>query len=128
MKKWLAEHPEEEQFKHQFLDKNPSQVLFEIGIRKGHVVLDHGCGSGTYTIPAAKLVGDEGKVYALDEAGSSFRLLGAELINGYLAIGLEAHSVPSAKRRRACASRPVVTMSPGLSVSPAANATGIREP
>jgi len=71
IKKWLAEHPEEEQFKHQFLDKNPFKVLFEVGIRAGHVVLDFGCGSGTYTIPAANLVGGEGRVYALD-INSSF--------------------------------------------------------
>lgn len=64
--KWLAEHPEEAQFKHQFMDKNPSEVLLEVGIRLGQVVLDFGCGSGTYTIPAAQLVGDGGRVYALD--------------------------------------------------------------
>ena len=66
LKKWLADHPEEEKYKHQFLDKNPSKVLLEIGIRAGQVVLDFGCGSGIYTIPAAKLVGEEGRVYALD--------------------------------------------------------------
>jgi len=66
LKKWLMDHPEEERYKHQFLDKNPSKVLLEVGVRAGHVVLDFGCGSGTYTIPAAKLVGDRGRVYALD--------------------------------------------------------------
>jgi cobalt-precorrin-6B (C15)-methyltransferase len=30
------------------------------------MVLDFGCGSGTYTIPAAKAVGATGRVYALD--------------------------------------------------------------
>jgi ubiquinone/menaquinone biosynthesis C-methylase UbiE len=34
-------------------------------------MLDFGCGSGTYTIPAANLVGDGGRVYALD-INSSF--------------------------------------------------------
>jgi ubiquinone/menaquinone biosynthesis C-methylase UbiE len=32
----------------------------------GQEVLDFGCGSGTYTIPAGKLVGEAGRVYALD--------------------------------------------------------------
>jgi ubiquinone/menaquinone biosynthesis C-methylase UbiE len=71
IKKWLAEHPEEQHFKHQVLDKDPSEVLVNLGIRAGQVVLDFGCGSGTYTIPAAKLVGNSGRVYALD-INSSF--------------------------------------------------------
>jgi ubiquinone/menaquinone biosynthesis C-methylase UbiE len=29
-------------------------------------ILDYGCGSGSYTIPAAQLVGESGKVYSLD--------------------------------------------------------------
>lgn len=43
------------------------EVLKEAGIKRGQIVLDFGCGSGTYTIPAAKIVGSEGKVYALDK-------------------------------------------------------------
>jgi len=39
----------------------------EIGIKEGQVVLDFGCGVGHYTIPAAKVVGEEGKVYAVDK-------------------------------------------------------------
>ena len=41
--------------------------LEDIGIRKAQRVLDFGCGAGTYTIPVAKVVGKEGKVYALDK-------------------------------------------------------------
>jgi ubiquinone/menaquinone biosynthesis C-methylase UbiE len=43
------------------------EMLPQIGIRKGQAVLDFGCGSGTYTIPAAKIVGEQGRVYALDK-------------------------------------------------------------
>ncbi len=43
------------------------RVLKKIGIRKGDTVLDFGCGEGTYTIPAAIIVGSKGKVYAIDK-------------------------------------------------------------
>ena len=43
------------------------ELLERIGIRKGQTILDFGCGSGTYTIPAAKIVGQQGRVYALDQ-------------------------------------------------------------
>ena len=41
-------------------------MLSEAGISEGQSVLDFGCGSGTYSIPAAKLVGKKGKIYSLD--------------------------------------------------------------
>lgn len=49
-----------------WLDSHASEFLDEVGVTAGQVVLDFGCGSGTYTIPAAKLVGKDGRVYALD--------------------------------------------------------------
>lgn len=45
---------------------SPINILKQIGISPGSYVLDYGCGSGSYTIPAAQLVGPEGKVYAAD--------------------------------------------------------------
>ena len=41
--------------------------LKDIGIKKGQVILDFGCGDGHYTIPAAKVVGKKGLVYAQDK-------------------------------------------------------------
>ena len=41
-------------------------ILKEVGIRPGFCVLDYGCGSGSYIIAAAELVGDSGRIYALD--------------------------------------------------------------
>jgi len=49
------------------LESQALEVLQQIGIRKGQTALDFGCGSGTYTIPAAKIVGEQRKVYALDK-------------------------------------------------------------
>ena len=41
-------------------------TLKEAGIKSGDNILDYGCGPGSYTVVAAKLVGESGKVYALD--------------------------------------------------------------
>jgi ubiquinone/menaquinone biosynthesis C-methylase UbiE len=41
--------------------------LKKIGVNKGYTVLDFGCGRGHYTLPASKLVGNKGVVYALDK-------------------------------------------------------------
>ena len=51
-----------------WLKEKAEKFLKEVGIRKDQTVLDWGCGSGYYTIPAAKIVGDKGKVYALDKS------------------------------------------------------------
>jgi ubiquinone/menaquinone biosynthesis C-methylase UbiE len=42
-------------------------MLQQIGIMRGQTVLDFGCGYGAYTIPVAKIVGEQGRVYALDK-------------------------------------------------------------
>jgi ubiquinone/menaquinone biosynthesis C-methylase UbiE len=44
----------------------PTKILEQIGIQAGSNVLDFGAGSGSYSIPAAQLVGPTGKVYATD--------------------------------------------------------------
>jgi len=41
-------------------------VLNEVDIKEGFQVLDYGCGPGSYIVPLAELVGDSGKIYALD--------------------------------------------------------------
>jgi len=44
----------------------PMSILKEVGIEAGFHVLDFGCGPGSYIIPLAGLVGESGKIYALD--------------------------------------------------------------
>ena len=44
-----------------------TKYLKKIGLRSGQKILDFGCRVGHYTIPAAKAVGKEGLVYAVDK-------------------------------------------------------------
>lgn len=46
--------------------QNPEKVLERIGLREGMVFADIGCGDGFFSIPAARIVGEEGAVLALD--------------------------------------------------------------
>ncbi|MFX1252203.1 MAG: methyltransferase domain-containing protein [Promethearchaeota archaeon] len=39
----------------------------KINVKKGQIILDFGCRVGNYSIPAGKVVGSTGKVYALDK-------------------------------------------------------------
>ena len=41
-------------------------ILKEVGIKTGFHVLDYGCGPGSYITAVAELVGQSGKIYALD--------------------------------------------------------------
>jgi len=49
------------------LEEDGEEFLRGVGISRGMKILDFGCGSGNYAIPTARIVGEEGKVYALDE-------------------------------------------------------------
>jgi demethylmenaquinone methyltransferase/2-methoxy-6-polyprenyl-1,4-benzoquinol methylase len=50
--------------RYRFFD--PVTILEGAGIRSGQEVLEIGCGTGFFIIPEAELVGDEGRVYAMD--------------------------------------------------------------
>jgi len=43
-----------------------NKILEEINIRPGDVILDFGCGPGSYCLAAANLVGESGRIIALD--------------------------------------------------------------
>jgi ubiquinone/menaquinone biosynthesis C-methylase UbiE len=46
--------------------RDPYKALRAAGLEPGQEVLEVGCGPGFFTIPAARIVGDEGRVQALD--------------------------------------------------------------
>ena len=57
-----------------WIKKNGQELLREIGIQKGQKILDCCCGVGNYALPAAKIVGKNGLVHALDR--NSGKLVG----------------------------------------------------
>jgi len=48
------------------LIRNPQHHVERIPLKEGMTVVDYGCGPGRYSIPIAKLVGSNGKVFAVD--------------------------------------------------------------
>ena len=54
---------------------NPETVISALGIEPGMNVADFGCGPGFYSIPIAKAIGPNGKVYALDVQKSSLEIV-----------------------------------------------------
>ena len=51
------------------------QLLKDIGMEKEQYVLDFGCGHGNYTIPASLIVGNKGRVYAIEKNKESLKKL-----------------------------------------------------
>jgi ubiquinone/menaquinone biosynthesis C-methylase UbiE len=47
--------------------QNPEATLRDIGLSSNFTFVDLGCGDGFFALPAARLVGKKGRVYALDE-------------------------------------------------------------
>ncbi len=46
--------------------QDPDAVLTEIGLKSGATFIDVGCGEGFFALPAARLIGEGGRVYGLD--------------------------------------------------------------
>jgi len=47
----------------------------DLGIKAGQVIVDFGCNAGHYTIPAARVVGSKGTVYAIDQEQTAIEQL-----------------------------------------------------
>lgn len=55
------------------------RVLSEAGLKAGNIFLDAGCGDGFISIEASSLVGNEGKVYAVDSYPESVGMVKKEV-------------------------------------------------
>lgn len=57
---------------------NPEKVMFAAGLQAGQTVADLGAGSGFYTFASGKIVGEKGKVFAVDILESAIEHISAE--------------------------------------------------
>lgn len=44
----------------------PEKTLISLGLQEGDIMADIGCGIGYFTIPASKIVGESGMIFAMD--------------------------------------------------------------
>ncbi len=78
--------------------QDPEVILSGIGLRPGSTFIDIGCGGGFFALPAARIVGEQGKVYGLDVndgliADLEKQAAGEGLKNLYLTTGRGEESV-----------------------------------
>ena len=55
--------------------QDPEAILLKIGVKPGVIFADIGCGGGFFTLPAARIVGKEGKIYGLDASAAAIASL-----------------------------------------------------
>jgi ubiquinone/menaquinone biosynthesis C-methylase UbiE len=63
----------ESRFRYRFF--GPTKILQGADIRPGQIVLEVGCGTGFFTIPAAQLIGDQGCLLAMDVLPASVEMV-----------------------------------------------------
>lgn len=54
--------------------QDPDRIFNELELKQGDIFLDIGCGAGDYAIHASKIVGNSGKIYALDKQEESISI------------------------------------------------------
>jgi ubiquinone/menaquinone biosynthesis C-methylase UbiE len=59
--------------------QNPEEILGKCGLKSGQTLIDMGCGAGFFTLPAARMVGPKGAVYAIDSSSESIDILRLKL-------------------------------------------------
>jgi precorrin-6B methylase 2 len=56
---------------HRWIKREGIKYFKKMGITTGQVIVDFGCNTGHYSVPAAKAIGPEGTVYAIDQDSSA---------------------------------------------------------
>ena len=57
----------------------PDETLIRLGLHEGDVMADIGCGIGYFTIPASKIAGDSGNIFAMDILPEMLQDVGAKI-------------------------------------------------
>jgi ubiquinone/menaquinone biosynthesis C-methylase UbiE len=65
---------------------DPDVILPEIGLRPGMTLVDVGCGQGFFAIPAARIVGPNGRIYGIDIDKEALELMGRKVSDASLNI------------------------------------------
>jgi ubiquinone/menaquinone biosynthesis C-methylase UbiE len=68
---------------------NAERVLQETSLKSGDTFLDVGCGEGHFSIAASKIIGNKGKVYALDSYEKSIAVLKDQIRSEHI-VNIEA--------------------------------------
>jgi ubiquinone/menaquinone biosynthesis C-methylase UbiE len=63
----------ESRFRYRFF--SPTTILGGVDNLSGNIVLEVGCGTGYFTVPAARLIGDQGSLIAIDVLSESIELV-----------------------------------------------------
>lgn len=70
-----------------WLRKKVPAFLRKVGLRQGQTVLDFGCNEGNYAIPAARIVGPAGRIYAVEKDKERIKKLTHKIA------GMRAHNI-----------------------------------
>lgn len=69
---------------------DPEKILMYMDLKTGDKFLDAGCGEGHFSIAASRIVGGEGRIYAVDTDGEAIARLRREM-DGLKITNLEAY-------------------------------------
>lgn len=59
---------------------NIKDILLQADLKEGEIMADFGCGSGHFVFVAAKIIGNKGKIYAIDVQKSVLSFLKKEIL------------------------------------------------
>ncbi len=72
----------------------PEETLINAGLAKNDIFIDIGCGIGYFSIPASKIVGPKGKVFALDTSNEMLEELNKRINENKITNIVKIHSAP----------------------------------